>query len=68
MRLYQLRLAPLHEPQVLRKFLVYQRSAATLSPAAQSFREFLLAYVASHHWGVAGDPTALPAQASERRP
>ena len=67
-RLYQLQLAPLHEPQVQRKFLVYQRSAATLSPAAQSFREFLLAYVASHHWGVAGDPTALPAQASERRP
>ncbi|MBU6465600.1 MAG: LysR family transcriptional regulator [Burkholderiales bacterium] len=65
-RLYQLRLAPLHEPQVLRKFLVYQRSAATLSPAAQSFREFLLAYVASHHWGVAGDPTALPTQVSDR--
>ena len=65
-RLYQLRLAPLHDPQVLRKFLVYQRSAATLSPAAQSFREFLLAYVASHHWGVAGEPTALSAEKSGR--
>lgn len=66
-RLYQLRLAPLHDPQVLRKFLVYQRSAATLSPAAQSFREFLLAYVASHHWGIAGEATALPAEALVRR-
>ena len=62
--LYQLRMAPLHDPQVVRKFLVYQRSAATLSPAAESFRDFLLEYVASHHWNAAGKAAALAAPGS----
>ena len=48
--LYQLEMAPLHDPQVERKFLVYQRSAATLSPAAERFKAFLFDYVASHGW------------------
>ena len=48
--LYQLDMAPLHDPQVERKFLVYQRSAATLSPAAERFKAFLFDYVASHGW------------------
>ena len=49
-RLYQLHMEPLHEPEVQRKFLIYQRSAATLSPAAESFRAFLFDFVASHGW------------------
>ncbi len=49
-QLHGLRLEPLHEPQVERKFLVYQRSAATLSPAAESFKVFLFDFVASHGW------------------
>ena len=52
--LYQLDMAPLHDPQVERKFLVYQRSAATLSPAAERFKAFLFDYVASHGWRNAG--------------
>lgn len=48
---YQLQMAPLHDPQVERKFLVYQRGAATLSPAAQNFKGFLLDFVARHDWG-----------------
>ena len=61
-RLYQLRMEPLHEPQVQRKFFVYQRRAATLSPAAESFRDFLLDFVAAHGWGT---PTALAGDATE---
>ncbi len=49
--LYQLRMEPLHEPQVQRKFLIYQRSAARLSPAAETFRTFLIDFVAGHGWG-----------------
>lgn len=49
-QLHGLRMEPLYEPQVERKFLIYQRSAATLSPAASSFKRFLLEFVTSHGW------------------
>lgn len=48
--LYQLEMTPLHDPTVERKFLVHQRSAAALSPAAERFKSFLFDYVASHGW------------------
>lgn len=56
-RLYQLHMEPLHDPEVQRKFLVYQRSAATLSPAAESFRAFLFDFVAAHGWDTAAAPS-----------
>lgn len=47
-RAYGLRMEHLHAPVVKRKVLVYERAGRTRSPAAQSFMEFLLAYVAAH--------------------
>lgn len=42
----------LHEPQVRRKFFVFNRKDRLLSPAAQRFSEFLLDYVQRQDWGV----------------
>ncbi len=44
-RLYQLEMHPLLDPEVTRRFYVLTRNGHTLSPAAQSFIEFLLSYV-----------------------
>ena len=46
-RLYGLTMRPLEEPELTRRFFVYTRSSRSLSPAAESFIEFLLAYVES---------------------
>lgn len=46
-RAFGLRMELLHEPILWRKVLVYERAASTLSPAAQSFKEFLCAQVAA---------------------
>lgn len=51
--LYRLRMEPLQEPEVRRKFLIYQRSSARLSPAAEAFRAFLVDFIAGHGWGAA---------------
>lgn len=56
-RAFGLRMELLHEPVLWRKVLVYERATSTLSPAAQSFKEFLFAHVA-----------AQPDYAERRRP
>jgi len=47
-RLYGLRALPLAEPVLTRRFFVYTREQRSLSPAAEAFIAFLLAYVAEH--------------------
>lgn len=49
-RLHQLQMRPVHSPELRRKFLVYHRASAALSPAAAAFMEFLFAFVAAHGW------------------
>ncbi|MGP1685411.1 MAG: LysR substrate-binding domain-containing protein, partial [Giesbergeria sp.] len=49
-RLHQLQMRPLHEPELRRTFQIYMRSNTSPSPAAAKFMEFLFAYVASHGW------------------
>lgn len=46
-RAFGLRMELLHAPVLRRKVLVYERAASTLSPAAQGFKEFLIARVAA---------------------
>lgn len=47
---YQLQMRRLHDPEVMRKFYVFTRNGRSLSPAAESFNEFLFAYVAKQSW------------------
>ncbi|HJV80378.1 LysR family transcriptional regulator [Noviherbaspirillum sp.] len=44
-KLYQLQMRRLHEPEVTRKFFVFSRHGRSPLPAAESFVEFLLAFV-----------------------
>ncbi|QNA89764.1 LysR family transcriptional regulator [Massilia sp. Dwa41.01b] len=44
--LYKLRMRPLEEPVLTRRFFVYTRAGRSLSPAAESFIDFLFPYVA----------------------
>lgn len=46
-RAFGLRMELLHEPVLRRKVLVYERTASTLSTAAQSFKDFLFAQIAA---------------------
>jgi DNA-binding transcriptional LysR family regulator len=39
---------PLREPVVNRRFFVFTRNGRSLSPAAESFKQFLFRYVAEH--------------------
>ena len=48
-RLHQLQSRPL-SPMVRRKFLVFTRRDRPLSPAAQRFSEYLMAYVTRQDW------------------
>lgn len=52
-RLYQLQMRLLHDPALERKFLVFTREGRSLSPAAQSFIDFLFAFVDKHEWSAA---------------
>jgi DNA-binding transcriptional LysR family regulator len=45
-RLYKLQMRPLHDPEVTRRFYVFTREGHTMSPAAQSFIDFLFRFVA----------------------
>jgi DNA-binding transcriptional LysR family regulator len=47
-RLYGLHTLPLAEPVLTRRFFIYTREQRSLSPAAEAFIAFLLAYVAEH--------------------
>lgn len=49
-QLHQLQMRPLHAPELRRKFHVYRRASASLSPATARFMVFLQAFVAAHGW------------------
>ncbi len=51
-KLYQLQMRLLQEPQLTRRFFVYSREGRSLSPAADSFIAFLFRYVESHDWTI----------------
>lgn len=46
--LYKLEMRPLQEPEITRRFFVFTRNGRSLSPAAESFMNFLFRYVAKH--------------------
>ena len=54
-RLHQLQMRPVHEPELRRKFQVYSRANSSPSPAAEKFIAFLFAFVASHGWSDSGN-------------
>ncbi len=51
-KLYQLQMRQLHEPQLTRRFFVYTREQRSLSPAAESFIAFLFKFVETHDWNL----------------
>ncbi|WP_269500011.1 LysR family transcriptional regulator [Castellaniella sp. S9] len=51
--LYGMRMRPLHDPEVRRRFFVYTRRHASLSPAAEVFAQFLPAFTGEIEWGLA---------------
>jgi DNA-binding transcriptional LysR family regulator len=56
-RLYQLTMRQLHEPELTRRFFVYRRQNRSLSPAAQSFIDFLFKFVEAHDWNIPASST-----------
>ena len=55
-RLHNLQLRQLYEPELTRRFFVYTRENRALSPAADSFIAFLLKFVESHDWNIPAPP------------
>ena len=53
-QLHQLEMRPVYTPELRRKFLVYRRASAALSPAAATFMEFLFAFVSANGWCAGG--------------
>lgn len=53
-RLHQLNMRQLHEPELTRRFFVYRRQNRSLSPAAESFVAFLFKFVEAHDWNIPG--------------
>ncbi|QYF92340.1 LysR family transcriptional regulator [Massilia sp. PAMC28688] len=51
-RLHQLQMRQLHEPELTRRFFVYRRDNRSLSPAAESFIAFLHQFMLAHDWNV----------------
>ncbi|WP_377701242.1 LysR family transcriptional regulator [Pseudoduganella sp. UC29_71] len=51
-KLYGLQMRLLREPELTRRFFVYTKSARSLSPAAQSFADFLFQFVQAHEWNI----------------
>jgi DNA-binding transcriptional LysR family regulator len=51
-KLYQLQMRLLHEPELTRRFFVYSRENRSHSPAAESIIAFLLQFVQAHDWNV----------------
>jgi DNA-binding transcriptional LysR family regulator len=51
-QLYGLRMRPLEAPALTRRFFVYTRNARALSPAAESFVNFLQEFVTAHEWNL----------------
>lgn len=60
-RLHQLQLRQLHEPELTRRFFVYTRENRALSPAADSFIAFLFKFVEAHDWNIPGSGESRPA-------
>lgn len=55
---YKLQMRLLHDPEVTRKFFVFTRNGRSLSPAAESFIDFLFQFVEQHEWTAPVSPTA----------
>ena len=51
-RLYQLHMRRLYEPELTRRFFVYTRENRSPSPAAESFIAFLFKFVEAHDWSI----------------
>ena len=51
-RLHQLHMRQLHEPELTRRFFVYRRQNRSLSPAAESFIAYLFKSVEAHDWNL----------------
>jgi DNA-binding transcriptional LysR family regulator len=47
-RLYRLEMRPLVAPQVTRRVYVFTRNGRSLSPAAQSFMDYLFRHICEH--------------------
>ena len=60
-RLYQLHMRQLFEPQLTRRFFVYRRDNRSLSPAADSFIAFLFKFVEAHDWNIPAPGMPAPA-------
>ena len=60
-RLHQLVMRQLHEPELTRRFFIYTREKRSLSPAAESFIAFLLAFVEGHAWNISAPPAGAAA-------
>jgi DNA-binding transcriptional LysR family regulator len=60
-RQHGLHALPLRAPTLTRRFYVYTREQRSLSPAAETFVEFLLSYVAEHGTRPQGALAAAPA-------
>ena len=58
-RLHQLIMRQLYEPELTRRFFVYRRENRSLSPAAESFIAFLFEFVEAHDWTIPAPDTAL---------
>lgn len=55
---YRLQMRLLHDPEVTRKFFVFTRNGRSLSPAAESFIDFLFRFVEQHEWTTPVSPGA----------
>jgi DNA-binding transcriptional LysR family regulator len=64
-KLHDLRMCRLHEPELTRQFMVYTHANTSPSPAVASFIAFLFEFVASHDWSGSAEwrDAALPAAA-----
>ena len=51
-RLYQLHMRRLYEPELTRRLFVYTRENRSPSPAAESFIAFLFKFVEAHDWSI----------------
>ena len=60
-RLHRLHMRVLEEPRLTRRFFVYTRAGRSLSPAAESFIDFLFPYVQGQRSSVHGGVRAQPA-------
>ncbi len=58
-KLYQLQMRQLHEPELTRRFFIYSKNGRSLSPAADSLIAFLHKFVETHQWNVTAQRGAI---------